>query len=181
MNTTLQQFDGVIKQCADIFEKKMQDYGAAWRILRPSSLTDQIFIKAQRIRTIEEKKVQKIEDDIASEYVGIINYSAMALIQLEQPLQSNEDTLTQQDILALHKQKLVQSKQLMEAKNHDYSEAWRDMRISSLTDIILMKLMRIKQIEDNEGKTFVSEGLDANYQDIINYAIFALIKLSEKQ
>lgn len=181
MKITLQQFDEIITKCADVFGKKMQDYGAAWRILRPSSLTDQIFIKAQRIRTIEEKKVQKIEDDIASEYVGIINYSAMALIQLEQPIQNNMDHLSHQEIVALHKQKLLQSKNLMEAKNHDYSEAWRDMRISSLTDIILMKLMRIKQIEDNEGKTFVSEGLDANYQDIINYAIFALIKLSEKQ
>lgn len=181
MSTTSQQFDEIIKKCADIFAKKMKDYGAAWRVLRPSSLTDQIFIKAQRIRTIEEKKVQKVQDDVASEYIGIINYAAMALIQLEFPVQNNIDNLSHQQIIELHTKKLMEAKQLMEAKNHDYSEAWRDMRISSLTDIILMKLLRIKQIEDNQGKTFVSEGLEANYQDIINYAIFALIKLSEGQ
>lgn len=159
--------------------KKTRDYGTAWRILRPSSITDQIFIKAQRIRTLEEKKVSKVGDDITGEYIGIINYCVIAMMQLEStddtPLELNPDEV-EKDFDG----KVNDTKELMFAKNHDYGEAWRDMRISSLTDLILMKLLRIKQIEDNEGVTLASEGIKANYQDILNYSVFALIKLGVK-
>lgn len=176
MNKTSQQFDSIIALCKDIFVKKMKDYGSAWRILRTSSITDQIFIKAQRIRSIEDKGVQKIEEGIKPEYIGIVNYSIIALIQLELGNDENNN-LSEEKGEELYNKFIQEAKSLMMNKNHDYGEAWRDMRISSLTDIILMKLFRVKQIEDNQGKTFISEGVDANYYDIINYAIFALIKL----
>jgi len=177
MQTTSQQYDAVIARCKDIFLKKMKDYGTAWRNLRPRSLTDQIFIKAQRIKSIEEKGVQKIEDGIPGEYVGIINYCVMALIQLELKDDARMD-LPYEEVEMLYTKYLDQTKKLMENKNHDYGEAWRDMRISSLTDLILMKIFRVKQIEDNEGKTIISEGVDANYMDMINYAAFAMIRLN---
>ncbi len=177
MNTS-SQYDAVIKLCKDIFLKKMKDYGTAWRILRPSSLTDQISIKAQRIRSIEQKGTQKIQDDIKGEYIGIINYCVIAMIQLE----LGEDTRTElpyDETAALYEKHFLATKKLMEDKNHDYGEAWREMRVSSLTDLILMKILRVKQIEDNQGKTIISEGIDANYMDMINYSAFALIKLTE--
>ncbi|TAJ15721.1 DUF1599 domain-containing protein [Marinilabiliaceae bacterium JC017] len=176
MNKTDEQFEHVIRICTDIFTKKMKDYGTAWRILRPSSMTDQIFIKAQRIRSIETKGVSKVDEGIRSEFIGIVNYAAMGIIQLElgpaeQPEMDHEETLK------MFLEKLQNAKSLMADKNHDYDEAWRKMRISSFTDLILMKLHRTKQIEDNKGKTLISEGIDANYMDMINYAIFALIKI----
>jgi hypothetical protein len=180
MQNTSQQYDAAISQCKDIFLKKMKDYGTAWRNLRPRSLTDQIFIKAQRIKSIEEKGTQKVSDDIRGEYIGIINYCAMALIQLELADDKRME-LPYDQVSELYLKYLAQTKQLMEDKNHDYGEAWRDMRISSLTDLILMKIFRVKQIEDNEGKTIISEGVDANYMDMINYAVFAMIRLSEKR
>jgi hypothetical protein len=154
----------------------MKDYGTAWRILRTSSITDQLFIKAQRIRNIEDKGNQKIDDDIRSEYIGIINYSVIGLIQLSMQT-DNRMELPVDEVTMLYDQHVKETKTLMENKNHDYGEAWRDMRVSSLTDLILMKLLRIKQIEDNKGETIISEGIDANFNDMINYAIFALIKL----
>lgn len=180
MAHTSQQFDEVITRCSNLFEKKMHDYGSAWRILRLSSLTDQIFIKAQRIRSIENKGTQKVADSIDGEFIGILNYSIMALIQLEQGVAEQPDLTTQQAV-KLYTQHAQQTKALMMAKNHDYGEAWRDMRISSFTDLIIQKLLRVKQIEDNAGKTLVSEGLEANYQDMINYAVFALIKMGESK
>ncbi len=176
MTNTIQQYDTVFNYCRDLFLKKMKDYGCAWRILRPSSITDQIFIKAQRIRSIESTGVQKVNDDISSEYVGIINYSIIGLIQLELGI-SNASDLSYDDVHKLYDKYYQITKQLMIDKNHDYGEAWRDMRVSSLTDLILMKIFRVKQIEDNLGKTTVSEGIDANYMDMINYSVFALIKL----
>lgn len=180
MDNTSRQFDKVLTKCLDVFLSKMKDYGSAWRILRTRSLTDQIYIKANRIRSIDEKAEAKINEGIYGEFVGIINYSVMALIQLELP-DDDDIKLEQDEALILYNKYINQAKTLMENKNHDYGEAWRNMRISSLTDIILMKLLRIKQIEDNKGQTFVSEGVDANYYDIINYAAFALIKLDEEQ
>jgi uncharacterized protein YbdZ (MbtH family) len=177
MQNTSQQYDAAISLCKDIFLKKMKDYGTAWRNLRPKSLTDQIFIKAQRIKSIEEKGTQKIVDDIKGEYIGIINYCAIALIQLELVGDTRVD-LPYEEVETLYLKYLAQTKQLMEDKNHDYGEAWRDMRVSSLTDLILMKIFRVKQIEDNDGKTIISEGVDANYMDMINYSVFALIKLT---
>ncbi|WPV00091.1 DUF1599 domain-containing protein [Mucilaginibacter sp. cycad4] len=157
--------------------KKTRDYGTAWRILRPQSITDQIFIKAQRIRTLEEKKVSKVGDDITGEYIGIVNYCVIAMMQLEcGPEMSTE--LNPDHVSQMFDEKVNETKELMFAKNHDYGEAWRDMRISSLTDLILMKLLRVKQIEDNKGLTEASEGVKANYQDMLNYAVFALIKLN---
>ena len=178
MNKTSKQYDTAITSCKDIFIKKMKDYGTAWRILRTSSITDQIFIKAQRIRNIEDKGTQKISEDIRSEYIGIVNYSIIGLIQLDL---KNDDRmeLPAAEVNKLFDKYANEAKNLMENKNHDYGEAWRDMRVSSLTDLILMKLLRIKQIEDNKGETIISEGVDANFHDMINYAIFALIKLSE--
>lgn len=176
MNTTSQQYNNAIKICKNIFLKKMKDYGTAWRNLRPTSLTDQIFIKAQRIKSIEEKGTQKVEDGIKGEYVGIINYCIISLIQLE----LKDDTrleLPYEEVEQLYNKYVSQTKQLMEDKNHDYGEAWRDMRMSSLTDLILMKIFRVKQIEDNKGQTIISEGVDANYMDMLNYAVFAMIKL----
>ena len=180
MNHTSEEFEEIIKTCKDIFIKKMKDYGSAWRILRTPSLTDQIFIKAQRIRSIEEKGTQKIKEDIQSEYIGIVNYCVIALIQIELGISNDADNIDIETASSFYDKYIYKANTLMEDKNHDYGEAWRDMRIGSLTDIILMKLLRTKQIEDNQGKTFISEGVDANYFDMINYAIFALIKLSHK-
>jgi hypothetical protein len=154
----------------------MKDYGSAWRILRLPSLTDQIFIKAQRIRGLQQNDVRKVDEGAQSEFIGIINYAIMALIQLDKGVVEHPD-LNLDEATALYDEKLADTKALMQAKNHDYGEAWRDMRVSSLTDLILQKLLRVKQIEDNKGKTLVSEGIDANYQDMINYAVFALIHL----
>ncbi|MBE0651229.1 MAG: DUF1599 domain-containing protein [Bacteroidales bacterium] len=174
---TSQQFETVISQCRTVFENKLKDYGASWRILRTSSLTDQIYIKANRIRSIQRKGVQKIDEGVVPEFIGIVNYSCAALIQLEHGV-ADEVDITNEEAIGLFNKYIYQARDLMMNKNHDYDEAWRNMRISSLDDIILMKLLRIKQIEDNEGKTLVSEGLDANYFDIVNYSIFALIKLT---
>lgn len=179
MNKTLEQYNSVIDACRDIFNSKLKDYGTSWRILRTPSVTDQIFIKAQRIRSIEEKGTQKIHDDIRSEYIGIINYCVIALIQLELGSSIENENLPEKQAHDLYEKYSSKAKSLMEDKNHDYGEAWRDMRISSITDIILMRIKRIKQIEDHAGKTFDSEGVDANYLDMINYAVFALIKLME--
>ncbi|MCX6230030.1 MAG: DUF1599 domain-containing protein [Bacteroidetes bacterium] len=176
MNRTSQEFEVVIKKCREVFEAKMKDYGSAWRILRTPSLTDQIYIKASRIRSIDDKGAQKVDEGIVPEFIGMVNYSVIALIQLEMGTEQNLD-LSVDEAMKYFDTYIYTAKALMEDKNHDYGEAWRNMRISSLTDIILMKLLRIKQIEDNKGMTFVSEGVDANYMDIINYAVFALIKL----
>ncbi len=176
MEKTNQQYDKVIETCRSVFLKKMEDYGTAWRVLRPVSLTDQIYIKARRIRSIEEKGTSKIDEGVVPEFIGIVNYSIIGLIQLEMP--PSENDLETDIALEMYNRYFNSAKALMQNKNHDYGEAWRKMRISSYTDLILMKLKRIKQIEDNEGKTKVSEGVDANYLDIINYAVFALIKIN---
>jgi len=178
MNKTSTQYENEIGLCKDIFIKKMKDYGTAWRILRTSSITDQIFIKAQRIRNIEDKGTQKISENIRSEYIGIVNYSIIGLIQLGLKNDNRMD-LPADEVSKLFDLYSNEARDLMENKNHDYGEAWRDMRVSSLTDLILMKLLRIKQIEDNKGETIISEGIDANFHDMINYAVFALIKLNE--
>lgn len=178
MTQTAQQFSDAISKCKKVFSDKMKDYGSAWRILRTTSLTDQIYIKANRIRSIQEKGNSKVEEGIEPEFIGIVNYSVMALIQLEKGTGQPGD-FSETELNELYDKHIGIATSLMENKNHDYDEAWRNMRVSSLDDIILMKLHRIKEIEDNEGKTIVSEGLDANYQDIINYAIFALIHLAE--
>lgn len=176
MQNTLQQYNAAISLCKDIFLKKMKDYGTAWRNLRPRSITDQIFIKVQRIKSIEEKGTQKVSDDIRGEYIAIVNYCVIALMQLELAGDPRLD-VPYEEVAALYDRHLTATKQLMEDKNHDYGEAWRDMRMESLTDLILMKIFRVKQIEDNNGKTLISEGVDANYMDMINYAVFALIKI----
>lgn len=178
MSRTLEQYNQVIEECKHLFTSKMSDYGSAWRILRLPSLTDQIFIKAQRIRSLQENSVRKVDEDEISEFVGIINYSVMALIQIEKGVAQQPDLNAQQALL-LYEGQIEKTRTLMENKNHDYGEAWRDMRVSSLTDLILQKILRIKQIEDNKGKTLVSEGVAANYQDMINYAVFALIHLKQ--
>ena len=175
MSKTEQQYNSIIKICTDIFTKKMHDYGTAWRILRPSSITDQIYIKAQRIRSIETKGTSKINEDIRSEFIAIVNYGIMGIIQLE--LGTSEEELPNDKALELYEKYFLQAKELMEAKNHDYDEAWRSMRVSSYTDLILMKINRTKQIEDLQGKTLISEGIDANYFDMINYSVFGLIKI----
>jgi hypothetical protein len=176
LHNTSAEFDAVINICKGLFMKKTHDYGTAWRILRLESITDQIFIKAQRIRTLEEKKVSKVGEDVTGEYIGIVNYCIIAMMQLE----CTPETPVELDPAFVNEQfdaKAQETKDLMFAKNHDYGEAWRDMRISSLTDLILMKLLRVKQIEDNKGLTLASEGIKANYQDMLNYSVFALIKL----
>lgn len=180
IDNTSEQYDLVIKTCRDLFEKKMKDYGSAWRILRLPSLTDQIFIKAQRIRSLQENEIRKVDEGQQSEFIGIINYSLMALIQLELGVVEDPD-LSTDEALKLYDKHASITKELMENKNHDYGEAWRDMRVSSLTDLILQKLLRVKTIEDNKGKTLVSEGIDANYQDMVNYAVFALIHLNAEE
>jgi hypothetical protein len=175
---TIAQYKDIIKKSRDIFEKKTRDYGTSWRILRLPSLTDQIYIKAKRIRSIQEKGVQKIADNIESEFVGIINYCIIALVQSKLS-QDARIELPMEDALVMYDEAVEDTLSLQKNKNHDYDEAWRNMRVSSMTDIILMKLLRIKQIEDNEGKTIISEGVNANYQDILNYAVFCLILLSK--
>jgi hypothetical protein len=176
---TSQEFDSVIAVCKSLFLKKTKDYGTAWRILRLSSVTDQLFIKAQRIRTLEEKKISKVGEGIIPEYIGIINYCVIAMMQSEMT-ENDPLELELSRVELLFDQYVNMTKELMFAKNHDYGEAWRDMRISSLTDMILQKVFRVKQIEDNLGETVVSEGVNANYQDMLNYAVFALIKLEVK-
>jgi hypothetical protein len=171
---TSAQYKEVIAQCKELFAKKTKDYGTAWRILRLPSITDQIFIKAQRIRSIQEKGVQKVDDPIRDEFIGIINYCIIAIIQMELSASDKTD-MSYDELEPLYDRAVAETYQLLQNKNHDYAEAWRDMRVSSITDIILMKLYRVKQIEDNQGKTLVSEGVKANYQDMINYSVFALI------
>ena len=180
MQDTSKQYDAVIEKCRTLFKNKMSDYGSAWRILRLPSLTDQIFIKAQRIRSLQQNSVRKVDEGEVSEFIGIINYCIMALIQLDRGVVEQPDMDTDEAV-GLYDEKIELTKQLMLNKNHDYGEAWRDMRVSSLTDLILQKLLRVKQIEDNAGKTLVSEGIDANYQDMINYAVFAMIHLGESK
>lgn len=176
---TNEQFDLIIKDTRDLFVKKTKDYGTAWRILRLTSLTDQIFIKASRIRSLQERTTQKVEENEDSEFIGIINYSIMALIQIELGISEKAD-LTAEEALIQYNLQVEKAKTLMIDKNHDYGEVWRKMRVSSLTDLILQKLLRIKQIEDNQGQTLVSEGIEAGYLDIINYSVFALIHLNFK-
>lgn len=178
MADTSAEFDSIINQCLALFEKKSYDYGTAWRILRLPSLTDQIFIKAQRIRSLQTLSERKVEEGEVSEFIGIINYCIMALIQIDLGVAENPD-IDAERAVKLYKEKADRCKQLMMDKNHDYGEAWREMRVSSLTDLILQKLLRVKQIEDKQGKTLVSEGVDANYQDMLNYAVFALIHLEQ--
>jgi hypothetical protein len=176
LSKTENEYYEVINRCKELFDKKTKDYGTAWRILRLPSITDQIFIKAQRIRSIQEKGNQKVADDIASEFIGIINYCVIALIQLE--LGDNKETELPFEFVSENYTKQVEiTLDLLRNKNHDYGEAWREMRITSMTDLILMKLLRVKQIEDNAGKTITSEGVEANYQDMINYSVFCLIKM----
>ena len=179
MSNTSQQYDKIIAVCRELFSKKMKDYGSAWRILRLPSLTDQIFIKAQRIRSLQENDVRKVDEDETSEFIGIINYCVMALIQIDKGIADQPD-MEFEEAIALYDEKIALTKTLMENKNHDYGEAWREMRVSSLTDLILQKLLRVKQIEENKEKTLVSEGIDANYQDMINYSVFALILMENK-
>ena len=178
MIDTSKQYNNIIETCRALFINKMKDYGSAWRILRLPSLTDQIFIKTQRIRGLQQNEVQKVDEGQVSEFIGIINYSIMALIQLERGVVEQPDLNIDESIIEYNKNVEI-AKKLMMDKNHDYGEAWRDMRVSSLTDLIIQKLLRVKQIEDNKGKTLVSEGIDANYQDMINYAVFAMLHLNE--
>lgn len=180
MEKTLEQYQSIVRDCQTLFEHKLQDYGPAWRILRLPSVTDQIYIKANRIRTLQESEVQKVNESEFSEFIGILNYSIIALIQLELGVVDQVDISNKKSI-ELYQKYIKIAETLMLNKNHDYGEAWRDMRVSSITDLILQKIMRIKQIEDNKGKTIASEGLNANYLDMINYAIFAMILLSEKK
>ena len=178
MGRTLAEYDKVVRSCREVYVKKMKDYGASWRVLRPSSITDQLFIKANRIRGIEETGIAKVDEGVIPEYMALINYSIMGLIQLEKGT-ANEPDIELEEATDLYDTYIAEARGLMEKKNHDYGEAWRDMRLKSLTDLTLVKILRIKQIEDNEGKTLVSEGVDSNMYDMINYAIFALIKLTE--
>lgn len=178
MTNTEQQYENAIRYCKEIFIDKTRDYGTSWRVLRPISVVDQIFIKAQRIRTIQEKREQKVEDDIASEFKGIVNYAIIGLIQLELSSDKTED-LSVEEVDKLYEAKIRSAKDTMMAKNHDYGEAWREMSQQSFTDLVLMKLLRIRQILQNNGKTLVSEGIDANFIDIINYSLFALILIEE--
>jgi hypothetical protein len=175
---TSEQYDQQVSLCRDVFAKKTKDYGTSWRVLRPKSLTDQLFIKAQRIKTLEESDVRKVDEGIEPEFIGLVNYAVMGMIQIK--LGDNPRMeLAEKEALDLYDTEIAHIKNLMLAKNHDYGEAWRSMRVSSFTDLILAKILRIKQIEDNKGKTIISEGIDAGYMDIVNYAIFALIQMSE--
>lgn len=178
MSQTISEYNKVIDRCREIFINKTLDYGTAWRILRLPSITDQIYIKAQRIRSIQEKGSQQVEENINSEFIGIINYCIIALMQMGM-IDNKEMELAAEEVGQLYDKFIGETKDLLMKKNHDYGEAWREMRVSSITDIILMKLLRVKQIEDNAGKTRISEGVDANYQDMINYAVFCLIKLGD--
>ena len=178
LEKTIKEYNEAVANCKDIFMKKTIDYGTAWRILRPSSITDQLFIKARRIRSIEEKGSQKVADSIEDEYKGLVNYSILAILQLEMP----DDAPTEIEpalVEQLYDEQVSITRDLMIAKNSDYGEVWRDMRVSSITDLILQKLYRIKQIEDHNGKTIISEGLDANFRDIVNYSVFSLIKMKK--
>ena len=175
---TVSEYNEVIGLCKELFKKKTLDYGTAWRILRLPSLTDQIFIKAQRIRSIQEKGIQKVNDPVKDEFIGIINYCIISLIQIDLTGDSRME-LTFKELEPLYEKWVEATKELLANKNHDYGEAWRSMRVSSITDIILMKLYRVKQIEDNQGQTLVSEGVVANYQDMLNYAVFCMIKLNQ--
>lgn len=177
MQKTLRQYDNVISKCKSLFEKKLHDYGSAWRILRLSSLTDQIFIKAQRIRGLQQNSVQMIDEGQTDEFIGIINYSIMALIQIEKGIAEAPD-LSPSESIELYDLMMNKTRDLMMNKNHDYGEAWRDMRVSTYTDLILMKILRTKQIENKGGKTLISEGIDANFSDMLNYSIFALIRIN---
>lgn len=179
MNQTNTEYTNVINVCRDIFSKKTKDYGTAWRILRPSSLTDQLFIKAQRIRTIQETGENKVGENIENEFVAIVNYCIMAIIQLKET-ELKELEIPAEEAVELYDKYAKEAFELMERKNHDYGEAWRDMRVSSLTDLILQKIFRVKQIEDNKGATLISEGIDANYFDMLNYSVFALILMNNK-
>jgi Domain of Unknown Function (DUF1599). len=177
MADTIEQFEKVISLCRELFKKKLHDYGPSWRIMRPQSITDQIFIKANRIRSLETKGVSKVGEGIKPEYIAIVNYGVIGLIQLVLGFSDSTDDMTEEKAMELYDKYMTETKELMYAKNHDYDEAWRSMRISSYTDLILTKIYRTKQIESNNGLTLVSEGIDANYMDMINYALFALIKL----
>ncbi len=179
MKKTAEQFDTIIQKARDIFVNKMRDYGSAWRVLRMPSFTDQMYIKASRIRQLQESKERRVNESEIPEFLGLINYAAMALIQLDKGVADQPD-LSLEEAVELYDKKIAQAKALMMAKNHDYGEAWRDMRVSSITDLIIQKLYRVKQIEENQGQTTISEGIDANYLDIINYAVFALILLMEQ-
>lgn len=174
---TKEQFEQVIKLCREVFQNKLKDYGPSWRIMRSQSITDQIFIKANRIRSIEMKGTTKVDEGVKPEFVGIVNYGIIGLIQLAIGPATEQVEMTGDEALALYDKYITETKELMYAKNHDYDEAWRSMRISSYTDLILMKIYRTKQIENNDGQTIVSEGIDANYMDMVNYALFGLIKL----
>jgi hypothetical protein len=181
MNQTQEQYQAVIAECRALFIQKNEDYGTAWRVLRPSSITDQIFIKAARIRSIDTKQTQKINDDISVEFIGIVNYCLMALILLDRTRSKNDGPITRGNVIQEYDTQAQLVYQLMLNKNHDYDEVWRSMRVSSMTDLILMKIVRVKEIEDKAGKTLISEGIEANYMDMMNYAIFALILLTEAQ
>lgn len=178
-NKTLKEFDDAFNKCERIFSLKLEDYGPSWRLMRPSSLTDQILIKANRIRTLETKGDAKVDEGIYPEFIGIVNYGIIALIQLELGFSDRKD-ISKEEAHSLYKRFRDEAKKLMIRKNHDYDEIWRSMRVSSYTDLILTKIMRMKEIEDNMGKVSVSEGIDANYYDIINYSVFGIIKLSEQ-
>ena len=180
MQNTINQYNEVSAICRNLFEKKLADYGAAWRVLRPSSVTDQIYIKVNRIRTLQMTDKKMIDEDEEEGFIAIVNYSVIALIQLDRGVSEVLDKEDKAEIMALYDDFIQKARDLMEKKNHDYGEVWREMRISSMTDLIYQKILRTKQIEDNEGKTIVSEGLEANYFDMLNYAVFCLIKLSEK-
>jgi Nucleotide modification associated domain 1 len=177
MEKTLSEYNAVIRRCRDLFLKKTTDYGTAWRILRPSSITDQLYIKALRIRSIEEKGIQKVDDPIEGEYIGLVNYAILAMIQLELQGEDAPMDMSSSSVAELYDKQVSANILLLQAKNHDYDEAWRVIRISSMTDLILQKILRIKQIEENAGQTLVSEGLEANFRDILNYAVFVLIRL----
>lgn len=181
MKNTNEQYDAIIAASREIFRLKTKDYGTAWRILRPSSLTDQIFIKASRIRSIQEKGEMKIDESVEGEFQAMVNYSVMVMIQLSHAVKDGNYEIDLEELFKLYDTYVLETKNLMLAKNHDYGEAWRDMRVSSITDLILMKLLRIKQIEENDGQTLISEGLKSNFQDILNYSVFALILLSEEK
>lgn len=178
MQKTISQYDAAIKLCSEIFKKKLTDYGASWRIMRPESITDQIFIKAKRIRTLETEETAMVDEGILPEFIGIVNYGIIGMIQLDLGYVDETD-ISNEKALSLYNEYINKAKTLMLAKNHDYGEAWRSMRIKSYTDLILSKIQRTKQIEDNEGKTLISEGIDANYIDMVNYAVFAIIKITD--
>lgn len=178
MKNTIAQYNQILEVCSTLFEKKLTDYGAAWRVLRPSSVTDQIFIKVNRIRTLQMTDVQMVEESEEEGFIAIINYAIIGLIQLERGLSDTFDGESREEIMADYHRFATQARELMERKNHDYGEVWREMRISSITDLIYQKVLRTKQIEDNQGETLVSEGLDANYYDMLNYAVFCMIKLT---